>query len=332
MATVDAHVIVTYQQSLEDVLLFLMFGVVAKAVIFFMFRPPVPKVPLPRVILWYGLGAWWLASGILAMWPTVAVTPASALHADPLLRLGLPWWQQHPLGHSLWSMVIQVVFGIMLLAQRENLAGRITLAVSLPYALLLWIGDSWGGLATPAPTLAGGAPGAPLLAMGAAIWLLLPVRIWSSADAGRMAQVLLAGLWLLAAVWHVVPVVDFWTSPAWAAVWAERISSVQPAAPLAFGHWLAAWSELHPLAMNVVMTLIDAAVGVVLLTRRWTPPVIGGVAAILLLMWWAGQGLGFVAVFGGNANTAPLLAVALVAVSRMRLEAPVGLRREHTVA
>lgn len=297
--------ITTYQQSLEDVLIFLFFGIGAKVIILFVRRSKKPQVPRGRTRLWYGLGIFWTLSAILQLWPTMAVASAQSLRPHPLLWSLASYWSAHAMANTIWSVVIQLILGILLLTERENVTGRIALGISAVWSLFLWTaGEDWGGLTHVSASLALGSPGAGFLALAASAALLMPVSLWEN---GKIPQFMFRGiaiLWGIGTVWQFV---HFNAYAAWAPVWVPYIDPAQPGLTLLLLHGEQALFRGHTLLVNLALSLL-MAVGEVLLIRRPAGGIFWTVVGLnLLAFWWLGQGLGFRPAYGASLNAAPLV-------------------------
>lgn len=296
--------IAMYQQSLEDVLIFLFFGIGAKVIILFVIRSPRPKVPPGRTILWMGLGIYWTLSALIQMWPTMALATSSALVTHPLLQTFAPFWGRHPIGDTLWSIIIQIVLGIVLLTERENPAGRITLILSAVFSFGLWaVGENWGALTHSSASLVMGSPGAGLLAFIASLGLLTPVSWWSDNKVPRIISILLMILWGLGTIWQAV---HFNSLASWQNVWIPQIDKAQPS-------WLNGLRAMeqhlitrHLIAANMTLSILMAGTEW-LFTRRQAGMLFWIIFVITLLVLWSlGQGWGFRPAYGANLNAAPL--------------------------
>lgn len=299
-----SHAVSLYQQSLEDLLIFLFFGVGAKVIILFVIRSRRPTVPKGRMILWYGLGAYWVLSAVIQMWPTMGIASVHALH-HPLLELLAPVWGSHPVAYSLWSVVIQMVIGILLLTERENLTGRIALVISALSSGFLWIfGENWGGLTHSSCSLILGSPGAGLLALVASVALLTPVSLWTDGRVPTFINNLVLIVWGLGTVWQFI---HFNSLSSWRGIWIPDIDHAEP-------HWLVVLRANeynliahHTLVINLTLSVLMAAVEILFLLK--SPKILfWSLVSVNLLIWWGlGQGFGFRPSYGAGLNAAPLI-------------------------
>lgn len=305
------HSISLYQQSLEDLLIFLFFGVGAKVIILFVIRSHPPKVPKERIILWYGLGAYWVLSSIIQMWPTMGIASVQSLH-HPMLEMLASTWGKHPVTYTLWSVVIQMVLGIVLLTERENFAGKITLAISALCSMFLWIfGENWGGLTQSSASLILGSPGAGLFTLVASLALLAPVSLWTNSQVSRIIHGLILIFWGAGTLWQLI---HFNTPAAWKGI---RI----PVIDHAESQWVFNLSASeynfvvhHTLVVNLILTALMAAGAIVLIVK--SPRVVfWPLLSVNLLIWWGlGQGFGFRPAYGAGLNSAPLMFLLILSV------------------
>ncbi len=305
------HAINLYQQSLEDLLIFLFFGVGAKVIVLFVIRSRPPKVPRERIILWYGLGAYWVLSAIIQMWPTMGIASVKSLN-HPMLELLASLWGKHPVASSLWSVVIQMAIGIVLLTERENLTGKITLILSSLFSTFLWIfGENWGGLTQSSTSLIIGSPGAGLLALLASLALIAPASLWTDSKVPTVVNRLITVFWSLGTLWQLI---HFNTLPAWQGIWIPIINRAQP-------HWILALRTgeynliaHHTLVINLILGVVMVA-GIVVLVLNSLPILYWSVLSLNLLIWWGlGQGFGFRPAYGAGLNTAPLIFLLILSV------------------
>lgn len=306
--------IIMYQQSLIDIMVFLLFVVGTKVLLLFMTKKKTPSVPRSRTLLWYGFGLWWLASAVFQMWPTMGVLARPILARDTWLAALAHVWSHHPMAYTLWSVVIQMVVGLILVTERENLAGRIALGLSMILSIGVWIwGEHWGGLGTRMPSLISGAPGAGFFSLVVSALLLLPADFWRRPIFQKRLRQGLASLWSLVAIYHLGLVENFWTAPPWRAVEASWLSTTQPGVVFSFlkqtGHVVSNYAAI----MNIFFTLGALFLAWSLWRGRessleWTVAM-----AFLIFQWGFGQGFGFVPAYALNANSAPLLMLIMAA-------------------
>lgn len=298
-------VIITYQQTLEDVLIFLFFGIGAKVIMLFVFQSKKPVVPVGRTRLWYGLGLFWFLSAILQIWPTMAIASLHALKPHPLLWNLASYWARHTVANTIWSIIIQLILGILLLTERENLTGRIALGVSAIWSLFLWsAGESWGGLTHRSASLVLGSPGAGILAFIASAALLMPVSSWSNHQVPRILSRGLIGIWSIGTIWQVI---HFDAYNAWSPIWIPYIDKAQPTVTLLMRHSAQLIIHSQPLLFNVILSALMAFAVILMLRQRYDGLFWGIISIDLLLFWWIGQGFGLRPAYGANLNAAPLL-------------------------
>ena len=324
--------VVNYYQTLIDVGLFLFFVIGAKVVILFTIRVPKPSVPRARRILWTGFGVWWLLSGVLQIFPwTVTHSPGALSHAlyryQPLsviraYHFFLIQWTSQPVTWNILAVIFQVLFGIMLLTEAENIAGRITLALAAVFAGIVWvIPEALGGMLSWPVSAAAGAPGAGLVAVVTAVLLLLPAGRWSASQTPERIRQGLSAFFAVAAVVEANP---------WSGLWGEGIAKIFAVSPVPWAQKLignaAQMAHNGSVVYNGVLAACFLSLAVVLWknTGRWLT--LGLAGALLLWIWATGEGFGLVPSVGANAGTAPLLfGLIMIAAGR-----PMGMTEAHT--
>lgn len=118
----------------------------------------------------------------------------------------------------------------------------------------------------------------------------------------RHLQLALATLWLLDAALQCQPAM-------FTAAFSHRVlapaASGQPAAVAVWVHWAALLVASHPLLANGGFALVQAGLGLGLLTRRFTRELLAASVAWSVCVWVAGEGLGGIATGATLASGAP---------------------------
>lgn len=294
-----------YQQTLEDILIFLWFGIGAKVIIIFVIPSKRPSVPRGRLFLWYGLGAYWSISALLQLWPTMAIASQKVLSPLPLLSGMASYWPHHAIAYTIWSIIIQLILGIFLLTERENLTGKITLVLSAIWSIFLWIfGENFGGLTHLSASLVLGSPGAGFFALAISVSLLLPVSLWESGLAQKNIWRGMAVLWAVATLWQLIHFNDY---NAWRPLWIPYINGAQPAAALALHNSTQALLRSTAPVLNLILVAAMVFTEVMLVLKKPNLAFWIVLTLVLLAFWALGQGFGLRPAYGANLNAAPLI-------------------------
>ena len=271
---------------------------------------PAGVAPDGPAVLWYGLAGLWAADALLALTPHMAVDQIDIVlmggFGQPAWYIALIsntvyYWLYHahlaPLLVAI-AFVIQAAIALLMALGRHRRAGRAALALSLGWALVVWVMAEWMGNLWVGMSFWTGAPGSALLYALAAVVLLRPA--WFQ---GRLAQVLGVG-WGIGALLQAAP--DWWGGSALSTAMRANLV-VTPASwrtlPI---QWLVNQAAAHPALVNGLLVVVMGAVAGALLAhgRPWTLWLVVG---FLCLLWWWGENLG--GLFGGIAtdpNTGPV--------------------------
>ena len=270
-------------------------------------------MPITRRGLQIALGLLWFLDGILQFQPFMLGTGfakqivAPASDGQPELVAGPIHWAAgviaaHPAAWDVPFATIQILIGLGLLVPRTV---RLALAASVMWAPGVWFfGEGLSGLVGGHASLLTGAPGAALLyaVLSAAAW---PRRGGSGASpAGWLAGVW-AALWVGGAVFQALPGQN---------TGAAIASDLN--APFSVKRSVAPWIVHHGFAVVTAFVVVEALIGLGILSRRTRVAALGAGAVLATVIWFFAQDLGQLA--SGRAtdpNTAPLivlLAIALV--------------------
>lgn len=275
--------------------------------------------------LYGGLGAVWMLDGLLQLQPAMpnsaflemVITPL--LSGQPtwmihMLAAGIQRWSEAPVMANLAAVWIQGGIGLVLILGRNRRWGRLGLWATLGWGLVVWMwGEGLGGLLTGSASWIAGDPGSVLVYMVSAGLLLLPDRRWRSGQVTRALGWGLAGFWIVGAVLQSRPGSGYWRhlSP----IFFQAAENAQPAWISGPIYHLALWTALHGPLANGVATVGLLAVGLAWLWRPYGrgTGILTGV--ILAAMWWFGQDFGVFGGVGTDPQTAPVLALLMVAGS-----------------
>jgi cytochrome oxidase Cu insertion factor (SCO1/SenC/PrrC family) len=238
-----------------------------------------------RWLLRIGFGALWILDGILqaqpkmaaglptlVIHPTAASSPAWVQH---LVNWGGTAWSYHPIQAGAASVWIQAGIGAWLIAAARGRWSRLAGLASVAWGLVVWVfGESFGGIFAPGLSWLTGAPGAVLLYVAAGALIALPESSWRSPRAGRR---LLAGLGIYfagMAVLQAWPGRGFWQGTAagqpgnLTAMVQSMTSTPQPHVLSALLARFASFTASNGFAVNLVVVIALAALGVILLTGQ----------------------------------------------------------------
>jgi cytochrome oxidase Cu insertion factor (SCO1/SenC/PrrC family) len=275
-----------------------------------------------RALLRVGFGLIWILDGILqaqpkmagglaaqVIEPTAGASPAWVQH---LVNWGGTVWSYHPITSAAASVWIQVGIGVWLLVAKNGPWSRLAGLASVGWGLVVWVfGESFGGIFAPGLSWLTGAPGGVLIYVVAGALIALPESAWRSPRLGRL---LLDGIGLFfigMAVLQAWPGRGYWKGvingqPGTLTGMVQQMTATsQPhflSALLAdFGSFAAG----HGFAVNLVVVLALAAMGVIFLTGRpglvrWA--VWFGVV-FCLAVWVLVQDLGFLGGLGTDPNS-----------------------------
>ena len=134
---------------LLDIGLFLFFVIGAKVAILFTIRAKRLRVLRSRSVLWKGFGGWWLISGIWQIFPWVVKKSPEELarnlfHNQPTWLVTwyhpfLVFWSSRPITRNILAVISQILNGLMLLTEKENIAGWFSLILATIFAWLVWV-------------------------------------------------------------------------------------------------------------------------------------------------------------------------------------------------
>ncbi|WP_053961052.1 hypothetical protein [Sulfobacillus thermosulfidooxidans] len=302
--------VTNYYQSLIDVALFLFFVIGAKVIILFTIHSEKPTVLHSRYLLWLGYGGWWLLSAVLQIFPW-SVT----IHTHQLIQEMYPeqpsWviqlfrpvavtWTTQPVTWNILLVVFQFIVGIMLLTERENIAGWISLLLATLFSFTTWATtEAFGGLFSPRLSIVPGSPGPGLLAAIVGALLLVPNDYWERNHVVFYIRHAMAILYGLAAVAQLRP--RFWTSHI------TIIFGRSPYSPMAhFVDGFISIAQNNPVVINILLIMFLSILAIIT-WKNWSYWSILVISSLLLLWCWIfGQDLGLLPAMGANLYSAPL--------------------------
>jgi hypothetical protein len=280
------------------------------------------KYALTRIIALF-LGGFWLLDGILQLQPAMFTAAfvnnvlAPNLEGEPrvitaIVAFGIRVWRMNPLWSNTAAALIQLTIAALIMIPllfsidgALTRAYRVGLWLSVAWALIIWIfGEGFGILATGSATFYAGAPGAALLYLILALFLLHgekdPLRM------GKLPAV--AGIiFIMGAALNLTPM-----------FWEPTMLSMLSGIPAISG-WLGTFGAQGTMIGNLLAVDALAAFGLLLIFLP-NRPVAWATLAFLAAVWWLGQNFGGIQTFPfgttTDPNAAPLLMLFLIPAFR----------------
>jgi cytochrome oxidase Cu insertion factor (SCO1/SenC/PrrC family) len=290
-------------------------------------EPAIPEAAIPepvaRRVLRIGFGLLWLLDGLLQLQssmplglPVSVLQPASGSSpgwVQHLVNFGVTTWSDHPIEAAVSAVWIQVGIGILLLAAPRGRWSRFAGLASVGWGLVVWVfGEAFGGVFGSGVSWLFGAPGAALFYCLAGALLALPEAVWSRRQLGRILVgafgVFFAGM----AVLQAWPGRGFWQGRTAKGAAGSLVGMVKQMAstpqPRFLSEWLSSFGaagEAHGFAVNLVVVVLLAAIGVTLCTGRPALVRFGlGLAVLVgLADWVLVQDFGFLGGVGTDPNS-----------------------------
>jgi cytochrome oxidase Cu insertion factor (SCO1/SenC/PrrC family) len=301
--------------------------------------------PPARQILRNGFGILWLFDGLLQAQssmplglPSSVIQPAASTSpswVQHLVNSGLNIWSLHPVGAAAATVWIQVGLGLWLLVAPRGLWSRFGGLAGVGWGLVVWaFGEAFGGIFAPGLTWLFGAPGAVLLYCVGGLLVALPDRAYATPRLGRVVTTLGGVFFLGMALLQAWPGRGFWQGRldggthlgTLTGMVAQMAKTSQPAF---LASWVSSFGSLaaaHGWAVNLVLVVLMAAIGVALCTgrRRVVGAAVLAAVALCLADWVLVEDLGFLGGTGTDVNNMVPTALLLVAgyVAMVRLPAP----------
>ncbi len=275
-----------------------------------------------RRLLRIGFGALWIFDGILQAQPKMAgglasqviqpVAAASPTWVQRLANWGGTAWSYHPIQAGAASVWIQIGIGAWLIVASRGSWSRLAGVASVGWGLIVWVfGESFGGIFAPGLSWLTGAPGAVLLYVAAGALIALPEGAWRSPRLGRLLLAALGFFFLGMALLQAWPGRGFWSGtvdgkPGTLAGMVQSMSATsQPHFLSSLLAGFGSFAASHGLAVNLVVVIALAVLGVIFLTGR-TRLVKYAVAfgiVFCLAAWVLVQDLGFLGGLGTDPNS-----------------------------
>jgi cytochrome oxidase Cu insertion factor (SCO1/SenC/PrrC family) len=283
--------------------------------------PPMQRAPEPtaRKLLRIGFGVVWLLDGALQIQshmplglPENVVAPSaqgSPAWLVSVVHWGLHVWENHPVQAAVAAVWIQLGLGLWLLLVARGRWSRIGGAVSVGWALSVWVfGESMGGTLAPGASWMFGAPGAALFYALAGGLLALPERAWRNPRLGRRLLVGFGVYFIAMAVLQAWPGNGFWASGsgnALPAMVSEMSETPQPHAVVQLLGHFGGFAAEHAVLVNAFVVGALGAIGLALISgrRRAARAAVGAALVLCLADWVLVQDFGVLGGVGTDPNS-----------------------------
>jgi cytochrome oxidase Cu insertion factor (SCO1/SenC/PrrC family) len=294
---------------------------------------PYPE-PAARRLLRISFGILWVVDGLLqtqssmplgltsgVITPSAASSPTWVQH---VVSTGVTIWNDHPVTAAAASVWIQVGIGLFLLVAPRGRWSRTAGLVSVGWGLVVWaFGEAFGGIFGQGSSWLFGTPGAVLLYAVAGGLVALPDRFWETPRLGRVLLRCTGIFFVGMAVLQAWPGRGFWsgssatggTQGTLAAMAAQMSQLSQPSVTASAARSFASFDGDHAWAVNFIVVVLLAGIGVCFLAARARLVRIGVmVGAVLCLATWVlVQDFGFLGGLGTDPNS--MIPLALVFTS-----------------
>ncbi|MGA8015180.1 MAG: SCO family protein [Candidatus Dormiibacterota bacterium] len=292
-----------------------------------------PEAPARR-LLRISFGLIWLLDGILQAQPSMPLGMSSQV-IEPTASSSPSWvqaianfagtiWSYHPISAPAAAVWIQIGIGLWLLFAPRGIWSRLGGLVSVGWGLVVWVfAEAFGQLFAPGPSWLFGVPGAVLFYCEAGVLLALPERAWTSPRLGRIVLRVMGAFFVAMAVVQALPSEGFWQGRALAGGSPGALVSMlqqmsQTPQPGLLSSWVAsfgAFDAANPVAVNLVVVIALAAIGVTFLVARPRITRAGVIAGVVLCLadWVLVQDLGFLGGVGTDPNSMIPMALVFVA-------------------
>jgi hypothetical protein len=271
-----------------------------------------------RAIIAKCLGALWFLDGLLQLQPLmfgqdfVTNVLVPNLSDQPVIihtivAAGIAAWDVNTALNNTGVILLQIAIGVLLFFPLSSTEFKIGAYMSIVWSIVVWLcGEGAGLLLTGTASFYTGAPGAVLVYMIIAIFLLVPEKI-SLAQFPKTAgwiMILGAALQLQSAFWSVDGVQN-----------AAMAYMMEPVHALnAFPTYLSNILAIDPIVSNIVLIALPLLIGLWLVLKP--NRAVGYLALVfLLLVWWVGQDFGMLSTLitgtPTDPQTAPLLILLL---------------------
>ena len=257
-------------------------------------------------ILTICLGSLWLLDGFFQLQPAmftsifISTVLSPNLQSQPpifvsIIAFGIHIFTVNIFWSNFASALIQLFIGALLLIPLRDSTKKFGLWLSVAWAFIVWIfGEGFGNLATGNATFYTGAPGAALLYLILAVFLLYPKKLPI-----EKLPLVAAILFLIGAALNFSPM-----------FWQPTMSSMLAMAP-AVSVWLGTFGSQGTLLINLFAIDMLACLGIFLILMP-SRPVAWVTITFLLIVWWFGQNFGSLLTFPSGTATDPNTALLFV--------------------
>lgn len=289
-------------------------------------RGEIHRMGRAQTILWFGLGAVLLASGLIQIIPVLVTAPAGeiylyALHGLPqpgfiqgILEYTSRLWFSHGLWFNIWAVLIQLALALLILTSHGRWLGWIAVYLSGILGGLIWIfWEAFGGLFADLSVVQGN-PGAGLWIVFCVVLLVLPSRFWETGRVHNLLRWAFVGYWTYA----VVVQARFIFLPDGARRFGTLIQIAARKSILGSESFPAMSAQWFGTRMNTgawweaVLVLGYAAAAVLTAKSLWNRFGTGVELGLCLISWWFGQQFGFLPSMGLGIGAAPIAAMLVV--------------------
>ena len=295
-------------------------------------RGPTEISSQPKRAMTFGLGILWVLDGLLQLQPRM-FTQSLAVNviANALMSLPSPLYfvSLHALIRyfmpyvALWNCgisALQLALGVTLLLGSEK-SKRAALVASILWGVIVWVfGEGMGSILGPTmtggvfpgtPSIMNGFPGAALVYVVIAVFILLPDKHWELDGRFSIVRDAPVLLFAVAAALQAAPLM--WTTYGQASIFAANVENLPAQLANATIVPLSTFTAAHPVLSNSIElgASVLSAFAVWGVHRRFRSYAFA--LAWLAFIWWFGLGLGGTLTgLGTDPNTAPAIALLMV--------------------
>ncbi len=295
-------------------------------------RGPGVGEPAARALLRWAFGGFWVLDGLLQLQSSMPLGMASGVFSPAasgaprwvldVVQVSVNAWSRHPVTAAAATVWIQVGLGVLVLAAPRGRWSRLSGVAAATWGLVVWVfGEAFGGLFTPGASVLFGLPGAALFYVAAGVLLALPESSWRTASLGRGLLRALGAVFCATAVLQAWPGRGFWQGHATARAGpglldqmvTQMSANPQPGPLASVLRWFARLDAAHGFAVNLVVVVVLAAIGLALVVGRRRVLLAGVVAALCFAVvdWVVVQDFGFLGGVGTDPNSMPPIAALL---------------------
>lgn len=283
-----------------------------------------------RTFLARGLGVLWIIGGLLQLQPGFFSPGVMTNVLVPLIERQPAWfravllagdrvWSQHLSWSNPLLAAIEIGVGLLVVGWTDRRVGRLGLWVSLGLSVVLWcFTEGFGGVLTGYASMIYQFPGTAFIYGLLALLLLLDNPWRLDVPLRRLLGIGLGLMWLMGAVLQALPAAGFWGAERLGGLFGDvTMVGMEPPAVARLTNAAVTVSVLHPAAVNAVLVVVMALLGIAWLARPQTRAVAWATGIWLALMWVIPEEVG--TLFTGYAmNPGMAVVLALVVTAAMR--------------